>query len=319
VDRHAQAAILRQQFEQLCALREPETVKNWLPTHEQQVVYASLLNSILNGVDSYRASEKRKLLAEGEVQVELSEGAFSFFHEKLEPRIPALRTAYEAVDPDGSELYALLEGLGMPGGGNGRVKATFDEGLQQIYNLVDRNPDSDFRFMPDAAYEVFDSRLIAFEPDLWLDRAAQLAPIRTDRKNVLLPVHVRLRLEELFRAYVFGCWLSIFALSRALVEYAILDNLHKFGVDALWPADRNGKRREKTLEHLIDGVAIHLPEIKISMDEIRTHGNEYLHPKPSRLSKENLFQRERSAKDVLIAVLSVTEALYRAKKTALVS
>jgi hypothetical protein len=134
----------------------------------------------------------------------------------------------------------------MPGGAKGRVKATFDEGLQQIYSLIDRNPDQQFGFLPDTAYEVLNSKLIAFEPDLWLDRAAQLAPIRTERKNALLPVHVRFRLEELFRSYVFGCWLSVFALARALLEYAILDNLHKFDIDRLWPRDREGKRRRET-------------------------------------------------------------------------
>ncbi|MNC99330.1 hypothetical protein D3C83_175870 [compost metagenome] len=50
------------------------------------------------------------------------------------------------------------------------------------------------------------------------------------------------------------------------------------------------------------------------MSTLRTYGNEYLHPKPSKTSKENLFQREKAAKDALETVISVTEALYRAAK-----
>jgi hypothetical protein len=306
--------MLRQEFAQLCALREPEKVKEWQPTDEQRLVYAKLLDSILNRIDNYRSAEKRQLLEDGQVQVDVSDAAFTFFHGQLEPRIPALKKAYETIDPDGAELYALLEGIGMPGGAKGRVKATFDEGLQQIYHLIDRNPDQEFGFLPDTAYELLDSKLIAFEPDLWLDRAAQLAPVRTERKNALLPVHVRFRLEELFRCYVFGCWLSVFALARALLEYAILDNLHKFDIDRLWPPDREGKRREKKLEHLIEDIGSHLPQLKAPMSTLRAYGNEYLHPKPSKLSKESLFQREKAAKDALETVISVTESLYRAGK-----
>jgi hypothetical protein len=109
VDRHAQAAMLRQEFEQLCALREPEKVKEWQPTEAQRLVYAKLLDSILNRIDKYRSAEKQQLLEEGQVQVDVSDAAFTFFHGQLEPRIPALKKAYETIDPDGAELYALLE------------------------------------------------------------------------------------------------------------------------------------------------------------------------------------------------------------------
>ena len=210
MDRHAQIALLRQDFDRLCGLREPEKIQEWQPSEEQRLVYAHLLDSILNRIDEYRSAEKRQLLREGQVQVDVSDSAFKFFHDQLEPRIPALKKAYDTIDPGGAELYRLLEGIGAPGGANGRLRATFDEALQQVYNLIDRNPDQDFGLLPDTAYEVLDSKLIAFEPDSWLDRAGELAPIRTERKNALLPVHVRFRLEELFRAYVFGCWLSVF-------------------------------------------------------------------------------------------------------------
>lgn len=294
----------------MCGLREPEQIGGWRPSAEQRLVYAKLLGSILNRIDEYRCEERRYLLRDGRVQVDVSDSAFTYFHHEVEPRIPALKKAYDIVDPDGAELYRLLDGIGAPGGAGGRIRATFDEALQQVYNLIDRNPDQDFALLPDAAYEVLDSKLIAFEPDSWLDRAAQLVPIRTGR-NALLPVHVRFRLEELFRAYVFGCWLSVFALARAILEYAILDNLHKFEIDRYWPPDREGKKREKKLEHLIDDIGGQVPQLKEPMSKVRTYGNEYLHPKPSRMSKEILFQREKSAKDIVETVLPVIEALYR--------
>ena len=312
MERHARLAVLRQDFERLLKFRDPAQVMEWTPTDDQRLAYAQLLDKILNAIDAHRAAEKRDILGEGTVQADTSNSAFAFFRDELEPRIPALKTAYAAIDPGGAELYELLEGIGAPSGAGGRLRATFDEALQQVYNLIDRNPDQDFRLLPETAYEILDSKLIAFEPDSWLDRAGQLAPIRTERKNALLPVHVRFRLEELFRSYVFGCWLSVFALARALLEYAILDNLYKFQIDRSWPPDREGKRREKKLEHLIDDVGGFLPQLKDSMNKLRTYGNEYLHPKPSKTSKETLFQREKAARDALETVISVTESLYRA-------
>ena len=246
MDPHAQVALIRQEFDRLCALREPEKAQDWQPTEEQRLVYAKLVGNILNRIDDYRSAEKRQLLREAHVQVDVSDSAFVFFHEQLEPRIPALKEAHAVIDPGGAELYGLLEGIGLPGGANGRVKATFDEAIQQIYNLIDRNPDQDFGFLPDTAYEVLDSKLIAFEPDSWLDR--------------------------------------------------------------------EGKRREKKLEHLIEDIGGYLQPLKEPMNKLRTYGNEYLHPKSSKFGNESLFQREKAAKDALETVISVTESLYRAAK-----
>lgn len=314
MDRHARLALLRQDFERLLALRDPARVDGWQPTDDQRLVYAQLLDHVLNGIDEYRSAEKRQILQEGNVQVDVSDSAFIFYRDQLEPRIPALKQAYNTIDPDGAELYRLFEGIGAPSGAGGGIKRTFEEALQQVYRLIDRNPDRDFGLLPDTAYEFLDSKLINFDPDSWLDRVGELAPVRTERKNVLLPVHVRLRLEELFRAYIFGCWLSVLTLARAVLEYAILDNLHKFEIDQYWPPDRDGKRREKKLEYLIDDVGGYLPQLVEPMDRLRTYGNEYLHPKASKSSKETLFHREKAAKDALETITAVTEALYRASR-----
>lgn len=314
MDHHARLALLRQDFERLLALRDPARVEGWQPTDDQRLVYAQLLDRVLNGIDEYRSAEKRQILREGNVQVDVSDSALIFYRDQLEPRIPALMQAHNTIDPDGAELYRLLEGIGAPSGAGGGIKRTFEKALQEVYDLIDRNPDMDFGLLPDTAYDLLDSKLIGFDPDSWLDRVGELAPVRTERKNVLLPVHVRLRLEELFRAYIFGCWLSVLTLARAVLEYAILDNLHKFGIDQYWPPDRDGKRREKKLEHLIDDVGAYLPQLVEPMDRLRTYGNEYLHPKGSKTSKETLFQREKAAKDALGTITAVTEALYRASR-----
>ena len=101
---------------------------------------------------------------------------------------------------------------------------------------------------------------------------------------------------------------------RAVLEYAILDNLHKFSIDQYGPPDRDGKKWGKKLGQLIAEVEGHLPHLVGSMDKVRTYGNEYLHPKASRTSKGTLFQGEKAAKDALETIITVTEALYRAPK-----
>jgi hypothetical protein len=227
----------------------------------------------------------------------------------------ALRTTVDRLDPEGAEVRKLGDEIAALKTGGG-VRSTFESGIQQIWELLERNPDwDDHGFMPDAAYEVIESKLIDFDPDAWLERAEELAPIRTNKIDVLLPMHVRLRIDELYRAYLFGCWLSASALARSVMEYAILDNLHKFGIDPRWPPlDQNPKGKEKKLTHLIEEVGHHLPTLKDSMEALRDYGNEYLHPKKSQVSKEMLMQRQGAARDALTKMVSVVEGLYLAQK-----
>lgn len=310
MDRHVQAALLRQQLGQLCAIREPDEIENWQPTEEQRAVYATLIRNILMGIYSYRSAETQELISEGNVQSTVAASAGAFFRNQLDPNVPALERAYEIVDPDGLLLLQLFRDVRMPAGARGRVRATFEAGVLKVDELVEQLPDQDFDYFPDKAFQVLDSELIAFEPDHWLDRAATLAPIRTVQANFRLPVHVRLRLEEIFRCYVFGCWLSVCTLARALLEYTILDNLSKFGIDTKCPAGRNGRRREKNLEQLINDIAQHLPSLREPMNRLRKYGNKYVHPKRSRSSKEQFFGQAKDAKDALETVIAVAETLY---------
>lgn len=90
MDRNARLALLRQDFERLLRLSEPEQVKDWQPTEDQRLAYAQLLERILDSVDAHRSAEKREILREGTVQVDISDSAFTFFRDELEPRIGML-------------------------------------------------------------------------------------------------------------------------------------------------------------------------------------------------------------------------------------
>jgi len=314
----AKLALARQAFDQLVPLCEPENVSGWNPSPEQRAQYVHLVNTIVEGYGSLVSMERRHLREEGQIHSVLPESHLGFVRETLKPRLQAIRAAADLLDPEGKLLRDFFHDMdvGTHPAASHVVRGTFDEGLHQIYELLDRNPDwgDDHSFVPDLAGEVMDSRLIQFDPDAWLNRASELAPIRSDKRNFSLPMHVRMRLEELYRAYVFGLWLSVLGLSRAILEYAILDNASKFGIDPIWPVDQYGKRKEKKLSHLIDELNRHLPDHMTAMNLLRELGNEYLHPNKSATSKDSMLRRQHDAEQVVRTLVEVVEAIYLAPR-----
>ena len=318
MDINAEIALAQQAHKTLIQMRKPETVINWRPGDSQRKEYVRLAEIVVNLMDKLGALEARQLLSEGKIHSYIPEGLFSFVRNALRPDEPSIRSALDQLDPEGKILRDFFGDMNRPSGIGKHVRSTFEQGLQEIYNLIDRNPDMDFdeQYFPDTAYEVLDSKLITFEPDDWLDRAGELAPVRTGNQNLVLPAHVRLRLEELYRTYIFGCWLSVLSLSRAILEYSLLDNASKFGIETSWPPDQNGRRREKKLSHLIEDFSPFLPNITIQMGKIRDFGNDYLHPKRSQTSKETLFSRQASAKETIASLIQAIEAIYAWRKEA---
>ncbi len=313
MDINAQLAVAKQAFDELLRLCEPNAIADWRPTPEQRSRYVALAEQALDGLDWLQVDERKSLIAEGRLHHFVPASLLAFVREKIEPSAHALHAALEFLDPEGKEyrdLWAKLRSAPFSG-----VRRTFEEGLNQVEDLIERNDwDFDHPFSPASAWDVFESKLIQFDPDAWLNRAKELAPVRTHRTNFDLPGHVRLRLTELYRVYIFGCWLSVFGLCRAILEYAILDNLAKFGVEASWPPEPDGTRRTRKLSHLIDDVAERLPDQREAMTRLREWGNEYLHPKTSRVSKEALFERETAAKLAVETLVDVVEAIYLAPR-----
>lgn len=318
MDINAEISLAQQAHRRLTDMRAPATVSSWHPDEVQKQEYVRLAETVVNLIDKLGALEARQLLSDGRIHSFIPEGLFSFIRDTLRPDEPFIRSALDHLDPEGKILRDFFRDMNRPSGIGKHVRSTFEQGLQEIYNLIDRNPDLDLdeRFFPDTAYEVLDSKLIAFEPDAWLDRAGELSPVRTGNQNLILPAHVRLRLEELYRTYIFGCWLSVLSLSRAILEYSLLDNAGKFGVETSWPPDQHGKRREKKLSHLIEDFLPFLPAVSAQMAKIRDFGNDYLHPKRSQTSKETLFARQSSARETIAVLIQAVEAIYAWRKEA---
>lgn len=311
---HAELALIKQNVEKLLAMHDPILNTNWNPDDVQRIAYVEIANHVLDTIAKVKSLEKRKLLRQGQSQEFVPDSILVYIHDQVDPRVNAFRKILDHLDPEGVDIRQILEEIANTSSYRS-LNATFEMGVEQVRDLIERNPERDFGLVPDTACEVIDSPLISFDPQAWLDRAGELTPIRTHKKDVLLPSHVRLRIEELNRAYVFGCWLSVLALARAILEYAILDNLHKYYVLPTWPpTGRDQKGKSKKLSQLIEELEPHLPSLTKGMNKLRDYGNEYLHPKKSQVSKESLFQSKSAAKDAMRILVEVVEGLYLAKR-----
>lgn len=120
----------------------------------------------------------------------------------------------------------------------------------------------------DLARKVMESKLIAFDPDAWLDRLGQLPPIRTSTSHAALPPSIRIRLRELYQVYTFGCWIAVISLSRATLEYALLEKLHPH---------RGQNDRGMSLFKLIETYSAQSSSTADAMHRLRKLGNEVLH------------------------------------------
>lgn len=311
---HAELALAKQAFDQLLALCEPEQIADWHASPAQRDQYLHLVDAVLTGYERLVWVERQRLHEDTQIHSVVPESQLTFLRDQLKPRLASIRAAADHLDPEGKLLRdSLFEAYA----GNHSAEAPYvrwgiNESLVALQQLLDSNPEFDdgHDFALLRISEFMDSRLVQFEPDAWLERAQQLTPIRSGRTNFSLPGQVRIRLQELYRAHVFGLWLSVLALSRSILEYAILDNAAKFQIDPKWPPDRYGQRRDKKLSHLIDELAPHLPGHMQSMEILRELGNDYIHPAKSDASKALMFRTETNAKRALELLVDVVETIY---------
>jgi hypothetical protein len=312
MNQNSDLALAKQAFDELLSLCAPEHVAAWQPTDDQRAIYVQLAERAREGVQRLKTYERWRLLNEGSSVSVLPEALLVFVRDQIRPRDAAIRAAIDHLDPEGKPLRESWAELDEPWSSNSRtLLSTFQVGLDQIYRIQEDNPGNpDLQsYAPDTAYDLLNSPLIRFEPDAWFAQVQEILPIRTHNKNFQLPSQIRWRFEELYRAYIFGLWLSVFALARAILEYSILDNASKFKIEVRWP-----DMKEKRLSHLIDELAEHLPTCRDSLQLVRTHGNDYVHPKKTQASKAMLLQRQRAAQAVMSELVALVEAIYLARR-----
>ena len=305
---------LSQAVAALASLRqrcEPSAAVAWQPTAAERVDYIAKCEQVIAALDRMQIHESRQVFTQGQVQDYVPGPLLHDVREVLVPIEADLWVALGLLDPENQLIREFLYApLAWPSGK--KLWATFDQGVEEVRNLIERNPGEGFEdtYFPELADELIESRLIQFDPDAWRERALSLAPVRVGRINLILPGNLRLRLEEIYRTYVFGCWISVISLSRAALEYALLDNANRIGLNTHWPPDRDGRTRNKRLSDLVEEYAALVPSIARDLNNLRELGNSYLHPKADRASRLVLDNRQADASAAIYALGPVLEAIY---------
>jgi len=148
-----------------------------------------------------------------------------------------------------------------------------------------------------------------FRPDEWLENADEIEPILGKAAEQRIPSNIRIRLKELYRSFILGNHLSTIALARAVLEYAIVDQSAKIGINPL-SGDPRYPNRTRKLGMLVEDASENRPELKLDMESIVDAGNKTLHPK----KKDNLVLLPGALCDLALtsikAVRKVVENLY---------
>lgn len=288
-------------FDRLLELQNPDLVQYWNPPASLREEFIKLAETVVYALDALRSVETQALHEGATVESRLTRDVIVALRTRVRPKEAAIWDALNVLDPDNRLLRELMVFQTRPAGRGGGVRATFEQGVEEVRQLIERNEDMDFAWLhPDLAESVLESKLLAFEPDAWLSRIAELEPVRTAIEGPSLPIAVRLRLRELFRAYAFGCWFAAGSAARATLEYALLETAPRYSI-AL-PASRSPER-SPNLSRLIRLFTPHTPELIDAMERIRDIGNLSMH------GTESLQRGQHAAEAVSLLQLVLT-SLY---------
>lgn len=220
----------------------------------------------------------------------------------------------KSADMDGLQFRSIV--LFLVFGGSIKIKPgprrTIDEILKDAFARLVNDPKlNDYHEAELEGVKYLIGHEI-FRPDDWWQRSKILTPVMGDDIDSRLPGSIRQRLKEIYRSYLFGNFLAVIALSRATLEYAMIDKGASLGIVT---AEQDGKSLK--LGAMIDVAAAIYPELSEHLEGIREAGNKTLHPQ----RKERLFLNEGYVEEVALRTLTglrfVLEGIYkRRSKTA---
>jgi len=148
-----------------------------------------------------------------------------------------------------------------------------------------------------------------FRPDEWLRNADEIEPVLGDAAEQRIPNKIRFRLKELYRSFILGNYLSAIALSRAVLEYVLVDQSAQIGINP-FSDDPRYQNSFRILRLLVEDASKQQPELKADMESIVYSGNLALHPK----KKTNLildpFVLRKHALASIKATRGIVEKLY---------
>ena len=153
-----------------------------------------------------------------------------------------------------------------------------------------------------------------FHPDEWLKNIMSIGPIFSPREEKNFPLHIRDRVHQMYRSFVFENWMSVVALGRSLLEYMIIDRRSSLGIE-VYEKDHDGVERPKKISRLVDLIATTdgAESFEKDMREIIEYGNNVMHPEKTR--KVRVFPSGRKdALDCMKRTIKIIQILYKIKK-----
>jgi hypothetical protein len=148
-----------------------------------------------------------------------------------------------------------------------------------------------------------------FVPDEWLRNTDELQPILGDAAEQRIPINIRIRIRELYRSYILSNYLAAIALSRAILEYALIDRAGIIGIQVSLN-DPHYPNRTRRLGDLVEDASNVIPELKTEMESILDAGNKTLHPKKRDKSVFHSTYLHCLARSSVEQVVKIIERLY---------
>ena len=206
--------------------------------------------------------------------------------------------------PIHNKMRELVRGTSeVPDHGN-RIQAAFATLLKFMKYMKDHH---DFELDERGGYLLMWERIIDwpyFQPDAWDRNERALFPVVTKRDVGKIPEHIRERVAEIYRSFVFGNWMAAIALSRCLLEYAIVEQRDVLGIE-VYTAKKKWVRR---LSELIEDVGKIRPKLLPHMEQIKGAGDSVMHP-PEENAEPKLLGED-DAKKCFVNIREIIRDLY---------
>ena len=143
-----------------------------------------------------------------------------------------------------------------------------------------------------------------FEPDAW--RENELFPFVVAQRLGEIPDSIRDRVDEIRQSFTFGNWMAVIALSRCLLEYALVKRKNILKLEVY--KDRK-QTRIRPLSELIEDSANNCSKLsKKIMDRIKDAGDAVMHP--DREKSARYPPNKDTAKKRVNDIVEIIAALY---------
>ncbi|MDA8021991.1 MAG: hypothetical protein MPK05_03240 [Gammaproteobacteria bacterium] len=139
-----------------------------------------------------------------------------------------------------------------------------------------------------------------FTPDAWVQNESKLLPIAITEEEKKIRPHIRERLHEIYHAFIFSNWIAVVALSRCLLEYALVDKEDLLKINAY---EKN--QRVKRLSCLIADAKKTRPKLGGFMARIKDAGDAVMHPQ-----KDSRLPDKEAARNCITDITKIVSALY---------